>query len=264
MAVLLEIHYDKDEILETYLNEIYLGQDRDRAIHGVGLAAQYYFGKDVQYLTRRGVGAARRHGQAARRTTTRTGMRRARSSGATWCCARRATRARITLEQYAAARASAARRGRKAGMRHLALPGVPRAGAPAAAARLRREGPALGRPAHLHHARPARAGCGRERARRKRLAQFDKDKRFGQPGLEGAVVITDPQSGEVQAHGRRARRALPRLQPRARRGAPGGLASEACHLSDGAERARRATRCSRRSTTGRSCGRAAARRTGSR
>ena len=39
MAVLLELHYDKDEILETYLNEIYLGQDRDRAIHGVGLAA---------------------------------------------------------------------------------------------------------------------------------------------------------------------------------------------------------------------------------
>src|SRR5919108_2874248 len=51
MAVLLEIHYDKNEILETYLNEIYFGQDRDRAIHGIGLAAQFYFGKDVQYLT---------------------------------------------------------------------------------------------------------------------------------------------------------------------------------------------------------------------
>src|SRR2546428_4988311 len=51
MAVLLELHYDKTEILETYLNEIYFGQDRDRAIHGVGLAAQFYFGKEVQYLT---------------------------------------------------------------------------------------------------------------------------------------------------------------------------------------------------------------------
>src|SRR6185503_3723027 len=39
MAVLLEAHYGKAEILETYLNEIYLGQDRDRAIHGIGLAA---------------------------------------------------------------------------------------------------------------------------------------------------------------------------------------------------------------------------------
>src|SRR6185369_14780127 len=51
MAVLLEVHYGKEEILETYLNEVYFGQDRDRAIHGVGLAAQYYFGKDVQYLS---------------------------------------------------------------------------------------------------------------------------------------------------------------------------------------------------------------------
>src|SRR5207249_10678940 len=37
------------------------------------------------------------------------------------------------------------------------------------------------------------------RALVKRLTQYDKDKRFGQPGLEGAVVVTDPQSGEVQA-----------------------------------------------------------------
>src|SRR5882672_3429203 len=51
MAVLLEAHYSKEEILETYLNEIYLGQDRDRAIHGVGLAALHYFGKPVQHLT---------------------------------------------------------------------------------------------------------------------------------------------------------------------------------------------------------------------
>ena len=94
MAVLLEIHYDKDEILETYLNEIYFGQDRDRAIHGVGLAAQYYFGKDVQYLgvaeSAMLVGMIR--GPAHLRPVQAS--RRARSSGATWCCARRATRAR--------------------------------------------------------------------------------------------------------------------------------------------------------------------------
>src|SRR5256884_3773433 len=51
MAVLLELHYDKTGILETYPNEIYFSQDRDRAIHGVGLAAQFYFGKEVQHLT---------------------------------------------------------------------------------------------------------------------------------------------------------------------------------------------------------------------
>lgn len=51
MALLLEWHYDKNEILETYLNEIYLGQDGGRAVHGVGLASQFYFGRPLQELS---------------------------------------------------------------------------------------------------------------------------------------------------------------------------------------------------------------------
>jgi penicillin-binding protein 1B len=50
MAVLLEAHYSKDEILEAYLNEIYLGQDGARAIHGFGLAGQYYFSRSLEEL----------------------------------------------------------------------------------------------------------------------------------------------------------------------------------------------------------------------
>lgn len=50
MALLLEWHYDKNEILEAYLNEIYLGQDGARAIHGFGLAAQFYFQRDLSEL----------------------------------------------------------------------------------------------------------------------------------------------------------------------------------------------------------------------
>ncbi len=50
MALLLEARYDKSEILEAYLNEVYLGQDGAYAIHGVGRAAQFYFGKDVSQL----------------------------------------------------------------------------------------------------------------------------------------------------------------------------------------------------------------------
>ena len=50
MSLLLEYHYDKRLILETYLNEIYLGQDGRRAIHGFGLASQHYYGKALKDL----------------------------------------------------------------------------------------------------------------------------------------------------------------------------------------------------------------------
>jgi penicillin-binding protein 1B len=49
------------------------------------------------------------------------------------------------------------------------------------------------------HSRDPRVQGAAEQALAKRLAQFDKERRFGEPGLEGAVVVTDPQSGEVQA-----------------------------------------------------------------
>jgi penicillin-binding protein 1B len=51
MAFLLEYHYSKDAILQAYLNEIYLGQDGRRAIHGIGLASQFYFGRSVKELS---------------------------------------------------------------------------------------------------------------------------------------------------------------------------------------------------------------------
>lgn len=50
MAILLESHYSKDEILEAYLNEIYLGQSRQRAIHGFQLGAAHYFAQPIQEL----------------------------------------------------------------------------------------------------------------------------------------------------------------------------------------------------------------------
>lgn len=50
MAVLLEMHYDKREILEAYLNEVFLGQDGQRAVHGFGLASQYFFSQPLSEL----------------------------------------------------------------------------------------------------------------------------------------------------------------------------------------------------------------------
>ncbi len=51
MALVIDWRYSKDEILEAYANEIYLGQDGQRAIHGFGLASRYYFGRPLNELT---------------------------------------------------------------------------------------------------------------------------------------------------------------------------------------------------------------------
>lgn len=51
MALILELRYDKNEILEAYLNEIYLGQRGSTAVHGVGEASRFYFGKPVREVS---------------------------------------------------------------------------------------------------------------------------------------------------------------------------------------------------------------------
>ncbi len=50
MALILDARYSKDEILEAYLNEIYLGQNGSIGITGVAEAAHHYFGKEASDL----------------------------------------------------------------------------------------------------------------------------------------------------------------------------------------------------------------------
>ena len=50
MAMLLEFHYSKDQILQAYFNEVYMGQAGNRAIHGFGLASQYFYGRPLHEL----------------------------------------------------------------------------------------------------------------------------------------------------------------------------------------------------------------------
>jgi penicillin-binding protein 1B len=197
MALLLELHYGKEEILETYLNEIYLGQDRDRAIHGIGLAAQFYFGKPVQDLSLAEgallVGMVkgpalydpRRHPQRAleRRNLV---LREMKELGY------------ISVEQQTAARAGP-----------LAVVANPPMGTSPYPAflelvhrQLRRdydEADLRSEGLRVFSTLDVRIQTAAERALSRRIAQFDKDKRFGEPGLEGAVVATDSQTGEVQA-----------------------------------------------------------------
>jgi penicillin-binding protein 1B len=197
MAVLLEAHYSKEEILETYLNEIYLGQDRDRAIHGLGLAAQFYFNKEVRHLTVpesallvgiiKGPTHYDPHRHPARALERRNlVLRETKEEGS------------LTLEAYSAARATS-----------LAVSPKPSLGTSPYPAfvqlvhrQLRRdydEKDLRSEGLRIFTTLDPRVQRAAEEALAKRLAQFDKDRRFGAPGLEGAVVVTDPQSGEVQA-----------------------------------------------------------------
>jgi penicillin-binding protein 1B len=50
MALLLEYHYSKDEILTAYANEIYLGQSGAKEIHGFALASRFYFNRPLSEL----------------------------------------------------------------------------------------------------------------------------------------------------------------------------------------------------------------------
>ena len=51
MAMSLERRYSKSVILNTYINEVFLGQDGNRAIHGFGLGARFIFGKRLTELS---------------------------------------------------------------------------------------------------------------------------------------------------------------------------------------------------------------------
>ena len=197
MAVLLELHYSKDEILETYLNEIYLGQDRDRAIHGIGLGALHYFGKPVQQVAVAesallialvkgpAIYDPYRHPPRAldRRNLV---LREMKDQGA------------IALPEYVAARAASLGVNAKASMGTSPHPAFlelvhRQLRREYDEADLRTEG------LRVFTTLDPRVQGAAEHALGRKIAQFDREKRFGAPGLEGAVVVTDSQAGEVQA-----------------------------------------------------------------
>lgn len=51
LALMAENRFSKLEILDNYLNEIYMGQNGSAAIHGMGEASKFYFARDVADLS---------------------------------------------------------------------------------------------------------------------------------------------------------------------------------------------------------------------
>jgi len=51
MALILELTYDKEFILERYMNTVYLAQKGDMAYHGFASGSYFYFDKDIKDLS---------------------------------------------------------------------------------------------------------------------------------------------------------------------------------------------------------------------
>ncbi len=51
LAILIKLNYSKKRILDAYVNEVYLGQQGNQAVHGFAAASQFYFGRRVQELS---------------------------------------------------------------------------------------------------------------------------------------------------------------------------------------------------------------------
>ena len=197
MALLLEMHYSKDEILEAYINEIYLGQDGDRAIHGFGLASQFYFGRPLAHLDTAQaallVGMVkgpslydpRRHAARAleRRNLVLSELVRQQT---------------ITQEQYVAAKAAPLGVASKAPGGTTPYPAF----LDLIHRQLRRdyrEEDLRSEGLNIFTTLDPQVQAAAEDALARRLPPLEKSRGLPANTLEGAVIVTNSQSGEVQA-----------------------------------------------------------------
>src|SRR2546430_3235397 len=195
LPISLDAHFTKADLMNAYINEIFLGQDGDRAIHGFGLASQFYFGKPLAELDLSEVALLvavvrgpsyydpRRHPQRAR------------------------ARPDLVLKIMADQGIVTAREASAAAHQALGVSSRP-AGAyyPAYLDFVRRT---LRRDYHdqdlteaglrIYTSLQPRAQEQAEQALDHQLTRLDRQRKHAQGPLEGAVVVTSPQSGDVIA-----------------------------------------------------------------
>jgi penicillin-binding protein 1B len=195
MAVALDAHFTKADLMNAYINEIFLGQDGNRAIHGFGLASQFYFGKPLAELDLPEVALLvavvrgpsyydpRRHPDRAR--------------------ARRDLVLKILADQgivrtadaAAAARAPLGVTSRPAGAYYPAYLDFVRR----TLRRDYREQDLTEAGLRIYTSLDPRAQDQAERALERELSRLDRAGKHPEGELEGAAVVTSPQSGEVIA-----------------------------------------------------------------
>ncbi len=195
MATRLEAHFSKSDILTAYINEIFLGQDGERAIHGFGLASEFYFAKplnelnlaEVALLTGMVRGPSvydpRRHPEAARARRDRV-------------LAMLADEGVVTREQaQAAAREPLGIRPPESGSYFPAYMDFVRR----TLKRDYREADLAKAGLSIYTSLDPRAQSAAEKALTRQLARLEPPaKRKGAP-LQGSVVVTLPETGDVVA-----------------------------------------------------------------
>jgi penicillin-binding protein 1B len=194
MALRLEAHFSKEEILVAYLNEVYLGQDGARAIHGFGLASEFYFAKPLAELD---VGELalliglvkgpsfydpRRHPDRAR------------------------ARRDLVLQEFSAAHLIDATAAKRAAANSLALKPPGGSYVPAYLDLVRRhlkrdyaEADLAAAGLAVYTSLDPRAQSAAEQALTVNLKRLDAASRVRGASLEGAVIVAEPNSGDVVA-----------------------------------------------------------------
>ncbi len=197
IALILELRYDKEELLEAYLNEVYLGQDGPRAVHGFGLAARHYFGRRLAELNLPEVALLaglvkgpslynpRRHPQRARERRDLVLSEMAELGVISAGQAARAQAAGLGVTARAGA----------VGARHAAFVDLVRR----QLARDYRDEDLRSEGLRVFTTLDPAVQLAAERALGDTLDEIESRRTAQERGLEGAVVVTDPDTGEVLA-----------------------------------------------------------------
>ncbi|MCZ8129800.1 MAG: penicillin-binding protein 1B [Steroidobacteraceae bacterium] len=194
MAVRLERRFGKAEILNAYVNEVYLGQDGQRAVHGFGLASQFYFAKPLDEL-------------ALHETALLVGLVKGPSFYDPRRHPKRAKARRdLVLRQFADAGLATEAEAKAAQREPLGIRPPGGAYVPAYLDLVRRhlkrdygEADLAAAGLAIHTSLDPRAQAVAERALTRQLDRLDKASRRRNARLEGAMVIADPNSGDVIA-----------------------------------------------------------------
>jgi penicillin-binding protein 1B len=195
MAVALETRFSKADLLNAYVNEIFLGQDGERAIHGFGLASQFYFGKPLAELDIPEVAllVALVRGPSYYDPRRKPERARARRDLVLKLLADR--KVISPQEAKAAARAPLGVRQRVASGYYPAYLAFVRR----SLRRDYRDEDLTEAGLKIYTSLDPRAQQAAETALERELARLDKAAKTDETSLEGAVVVTHPQSGDVIA-----------------------------------------------------------------